>query len=281
MRANLRLLLVTLVSLFAVGLSQPAAQAASSGVNDWSCQPSAAHPRPVVLIHGLGAQGTWNWSYHAPRIAAAGYCVFYTTYGESTPGFGGSAGGAGLAAASLRFNSSTRAAMRSVSSRAAFVRARSASNSPCQSACAFDCSARADAAAAGDPAAAGRGVFREGDCRETVDLLAHGRVSQIPDDGGARPEQQRRARSLRHQARYREAVDRGARRPPAIPARHLRFNAMSGSPSAAAAPVIFQSGTSQLYEVTARSPDSTFMLDPDEGSNCRFGHGPASASEGT
>lgn len=91
MRSVVRLLLVSLLTLLTVGLAQPSAQAASSGVNDWSCQPSAAHPRPVVLLHGLGAQGEWNWNFHAPRIAAAGYCVFYTTYGESTPGFGGSA----------------------------------------------------------------------------------------------------------------------------------------------------------------------------------------------
>ena len=49
--------------------------------NDFTCEPSAAHPRPVVLVHGLGATQSANWSYMAPRLASAGYCVFSLTYG--------------------------------------------------------------------------------------------------------------------------------------------------------------------------------------------------------
>ncbi|MGH7748719.1 MAG: esterase/lipase family protein, partial [Candidatus Dormibacteria bacterium] len=45
------------------------------------CHPSAAHPRPVVLVHGLGANMSENWSYMAPLLAAEGYCVFALTYG--------------------------------------------------------------------------------------------------------------------------------------------------------------------------------------------------------
>lgn len=89
MRRSVRLLLATLVATLTVGVAEPAAQAASSGVNDWTCQPSAAHPRPVVLLHGLGSTGPDNWSYHGPRIAAAGYCVFHLTYGQEFPPFGG------------------------------------------------------------------------------------------------------------------------------------------------------------------------------------------------
>lgn len=54
---------------------------ALAGVNDFSCRPSAAHPRPVILIHGLGARAENNWSYIAPRVRDAGYCVFALTYG--------------------------------------------------------------------------------------------------------------------------------------------------------------------------------------------------------
>lgn len=70
-----------------------AAAAPSSGWNDWSCQPSEAHPEPVVLLHGLGGQSISNWFYHAPKLAAAGYCVYSTTYGEGL--FGEAVGGLG------------------------------------------------------------------------------------------------------------------------------------------------------------------------------------------
>jgi triacylglycerol esterase/lipase EstA (alpha/beta hydrolase family) len=55
--------------------------APTSGWNDFSCRPSAQHPRPVVLVHGTFANGTDNWLAFAPYLEARGYCVFSFDYG--------------------------------------------------------------------------------------------------------------------------------------------------------------------------------------------------------
>ena len=61
------------------------------GANDWSCRPTAAHPRPVVLVHGLFANMSDNWQTTSPLLANNGYCVFALTYGVTSaplvPGF--------------------------------------------------------------------------------------------------------------------------------------------------------------------------------------------------
>lgn len=67
----------------------PAAAETTSGWNDWSCQPSAQHPEPVVLVHGAGVGGVSNWFYHAPKLVEQGYCVFSLDYGTNSLGING------------------------------------------------------------------------------------------------------------------------------------------------------------------------------------------------
>ncbi|MFD3524044.1 esterase/lipase family protein [Streptomyces sp. NPDC058653] len=66
----------------AVTAPAPASAAASSGWNDFSCKPSAAHPRPIVLVHGTFANSVDNWLGLAPYLVNRGYCVFSLDYGQ-------------------------------------------------------------------------------------------------------------------------------------------------------------------------------------------------------
>ncbi|SEM09274.1 esterase/lipase family protein [Streptacidiphilus jiangxiensis] len=72
--------------LLVTGAGTARAAGPSSGFDDWSCHPSAAHPEPVVLLHGLGGNGPGNFATLGPELALAGYCVYAPTYGEAVPG---------------------------------------------------------------------------------------------------------------------------------------------------------------------------------------------------
>src|SRR3954462_15900945 len=56
------------------------------GANDWSCRPTAAHPAPVVLVHGTFADVTISWNLISPALKRDGYCVFALDYGNSATG---------------------------------------------------------------------------------------------------------------------------------------------------------------------------------------------------
>ncbi|MEV5465667.1 alpha/beta fold hydrolase [Streptomyces griseoincarnatus] len=74
--------------LAAVAVTAPAASGAqaaaapSSGWNDFTRKPSAAHPRPVVLVHGTFGNSVDNWLGLAPYLKNRGYCVFSLDYGQ-------------------------------------------------------------------------------------------------------------------------------------------------------------------------------------------------------
>lgn len=59
-----------------------------AGSNDWRCRPSAAHPRPVVLVHGTIENQKSIWSAAAPLLKNDGYCVFSLNFGAGIFTFG-------------------------------------------------------------------------------------------------------------------------------------------------------------------------------------------------
>lgn len=82
--AGIGCLAVALTAVYATAVR--AVTAPGSGFNDWGCQPSAIHPDPVVLLHGLGGNGPGNFATLGPYLAGQGFCVYTTTYGEPDPG---------------------------------------------------------------------------------------------------------------------------------------------------------------------------------------------------
>jgi len=53
----------------------------SPAANDWSCRPSARHPFPVILMHGLYGIPAVEFLTLAPRLKDEGYCVFTFSHG--------------------------------------------------------------------------------------------------------------------------------------------------------------------------------------------------------
>jgi triacylglycerol esterase/lipase EstA (alpha/beta hydrolase family) len=65
---------------FAYGLIVPDLD--PRGANNWNCKPTAAHPRPLVLLHGSFANRFNSFAAMAPVLKGRGYCVFALDYGR-------------------------------------------------------------------------------------------------------------------------------------------------------------------------------------------------------
>jgi triacylglycerol esterase/lipase EstA (alpha/beta hydrolase family) len=66
-----------------LGYAHVSATASPPGANNWSCKPTKAHPRPVILVHGTFADMSDSWQALSPLLYDHGYCVFALNYGSS------------------------------------------------------------------------------------------------------------------------------------------------------------------------------------------------------
>ncbi|WP_240136520.1 esterase/lipase family protein [Streptomyces sp. MUM 178J] len=81
-RRLLTALLLAIAFALVPAAAAHAGSAPSSGWNNYSCKPSAAHPRPVILVHGTFGNSVDNWLGLAPYLVKRGYCVFSLDYGQ-------------------------------------------------------------------------------------------------------------------------------------------------------------------------------------------------------
>jgi hypothetical protein len=72
-----------ITSEFSDPTGMPAGIANQPGATTVACTPSAAHPFPVVLVHGTFANENFSWQALAPMLANAGYCVYGINYGAT------------------------------------------------------------------------------------------------------------------------------------------------------------------------------------------------------
>jgi triacylglycerol esterase/lipase EstA (alpha/beta hydrolase family) len=64
------------------GYAHASPTASPPGANNWSCKPSAAHPEPVILVHGTFGDMSDSWQALSPLLSNDGYCVFALNYGS-------------------------------------------------------------------------------------------------------------------------------------------------------------------------------------------------------
>ena len=87
MRATLATALaLVLLSAAPAGAQQLAPGIPPPGANNPACKPAAAHPYPVILVHGTFGDMTVSWNTIAPALEARGYCVWALDYGNRGTG---------------------------------------------------------------------------------------------------------------------------------------------------------------------------------------------------
>jgi triacylglycerol esterase/lipase EstA (alpha/beta hydrolase family) len=67
---------------FPAGVVASHTQPTPPGANIWTCRPTAAHPRPVVLVPGLSGSSGRDFQAAAPLLANNGYCVYAYDFSE-------------------------------------------------------------------------------------------------------------------------------------------------------------------------------------------------------
>jgi len=65
-----------------LGYAHISSTASPPGANNFACKPSAAHPRPVILVHGTFGDMSDSWQALSPLLYNHGYCVFALNYGS-------------------------------------------------------------------------------------------------------------------------------------------------------------------------------------------------------
>jgi pimeloyl-ACP methyl ester carboxylesterase len=65
-----------------IGWAQVSPTAFPPGVGPFACKPTAAHPQPVILLHGTFGDMSDTWQALAPLLFNEGFCLYAFNYGS-------------------------------------------------------------------------------------------------------------------------------------------------------------------------------------------------------